>query len=446
MLGIASTCKTSFAMDPVRDLFDRRSRRRDRSDDGILTEQKRVRLTYFTNRYPAISHTFIRREIAALEARGVTIDRVALRADPLDQLVDAEDRREYARTDVLLAKGRLALLAAVIAAAMTTPLRSARVLLFALGLGCRSGIPIAKMLAYWAEAALLRRCTLASGSDLIRVHFGTNCAIVARLAHRLGAPPFCIAYHGPDEFDAPERWNIRGTVAEARFVTAISSFCAAQLMRWSDVADWPRIHQVRCIVDTAQFNVAPMPGGPFRLCTIARIAPQKGLPLLLDALAQLSHPPGLDIVGDGPGRPALEAQAAQLGLGDQVRFLGSRDGAGVRAALAAAHVFILPSFAEGLPVVIMEALASGRPVIASAIAGTGELVDAGCGWLVPAGDVAGLAATIALARDTDLAALAALGAHGRERVCERHAAADVAQNLMDAWSRSAKTAAPLRVS
>lgn len=400
-----------------------------------------MRIAYFVNRYPAISHTFIRREIEALEAHGVTVDRIALRADPVERLVDADDRRELAKTEQLLGGGMSGLLGPLLRAFVGNPIRATGVLLFALGLGRRTGLSPTKMLAYWAEALVLRARTAATGAELVRVHFGTNGAIVARLARRLGGAPYCVAYHGPDEFDAPERWDIAGIVAESAFVTAISSFCTSQIMRWSDPAHWPRIREVRCIVDTDLFQPTPIAGGALRLCTVARIAPQKGLPLLLDALAALPDPPTLDIVGDGPGRPALEAQAQRLGLADRVRFLGARDGAGVRATLADASVFILPSFAEGLPVVIMEALAAGRPVIASAIAATGELVDAQAGWLVPAGDVAGIATAIATAAATDPATLAAMGAHGRARVRERHSADAAARSLIDAWTDPMRAAA-----
>lgn len=401
-----------------------------------------MRIAYFTNRYPAVSHTFIRREIEAIEARGVKVDRIALRADPIDKLVDGDDRREHAATDQLLAGSKISLALKVLREVAGRPLRALGVLAFALGLGRRSGLAAPKMVAYWAEALLLRARTAACGADLVRTHFGTNGAVVARLARRLGGAPYAIAYHGPDEFDAPERWDIGGTVAEAAFVTAISHFCAAQIMRWSNPADWPRIHEVPCIVDADLFTVTPMPPGPLRLCTVARIAPQKGLPLLIDAIARLSDPPMLDIVGDGPGRAALAAQVARLGLADRVRFLGPQDGAGVRAALAGAHAFILPSFAEGLPVVIMEALASGRPVIASAIAATGELVDAGAGWLVAAGDIDGIAAAITQAAASDPDRLAEMGRHGRDRVRARHSAALAAARLIAACTDRTKEAAP----
>jgi colanic acid/amylovoran biosynthesis glycosyltransferase len=389
-------------------------------------------LTYFTNRYPAVSHTFIRREIEAVEALGLIVERVALRSDPRASLVDAADLREADRTHMLLTPNKLALFGSIFLAAAATPVKSLSVLLFAIRLARRSGIHLAKMVAYWAEALLLRAQTRRTRTNLVRVHFGTNAAIVARLARRLGAPPYSIAYHGPDEFDAPERWDIQGVVAESAFVTAISSFCAAQLMRWSNQADWSRIRRVSCIVDATIFDEKAMPPRPFRLCTVARLAPQKGLPLLLDALARTALPISLDIVGDGPGREALQSRVELLGLGECVRFLGSRDGEGVRAALGNAHVFVLPSFAEGLPVVIMEALAAGRPVISSAIAGTIELVDNQCGWLVPAGDVDALVAVLKEAELCSSEQLFAMGQCGRSRILARHSAAAVSRQMTNA--------------
>lgn len=389
-------------------------------------------LTYFTNRYPAVSHTFIRREIEAMEAMGLTVDRVALRSDPRDSLLDAADLLEADRTRLLLTPSKLALFGSVLVAAAATPVKSLNVLLFAIGLARRSGIKLGKMVAYWAEALLLRAQTRRTGSDLVRVHFGTNAAIVARLARRLGAPPYNIAYHGPDEFDAPERWDIQGVVAESAFVSAISSFCAAQLMRWSNQADWPRIRRVSCIVDATVFDAKAMPPRPLRLCTVARLTPQKGLPLLLDALAKTGLPISLDIVGDGPGREALQRSVELLGLEGRVRFLGSRDGKGVREALGNAHVFVLPSFAEGLPVVIMEALAAGRPVLASAIAGTVELVDDQCGWLVPAGDVDALVVALQAAEACSSDQLSAMGQCGRSSIVTRHSPAAVSRQLTSA--------------
>ena len=391
-----------------------------------------VRLLYFINRYPALSHTFIRREIIALEALGAHVSRVALRTDAADRLPDPADRAELCRTALLLSRGKARLAGRLLKAAGRRPLAAVRVLAFALGLARRSAIRPGKMLAYWAEALLLVDAAHAADADLVRVHFGTNCAVVARLARRLGGPSYSIAYHGPDEFDAPERWDLAGTIAEAAAVTAISAYCAAQLMRWADPIHWPKIQVVGCLVDGEAFRAQAMPDGPRRLCLVARLAPQKGIPLLLDALAALPDPPELSIVGDGPARAALEAHARHIGLADKVRFLGALSGSAVRDVIARSHAFILPSFAEGLPVVIMEAMAVGRPVIATSIAGVGELVVGGVtGWLAPAGSREALGEAIAEFLRADTETLAAMGRAGAERVRARHSAASEAPRLLD---------------
>jgi colanic acid/amylovoran biosynthesis glycosyltransferase len=169
-------------------------------------------------------------------------------------------------------------------------------------------------------------------------------------------------------------------------------------------------------------QLEPIPALP-RLSCVARLSAQKGLPLLVDAAA-LVHQRGqnfhLTLVGDGDMRGEIEAMIARHGLDDKITITGWCDAAGVRQHLLASRAMILPSFAEGLPVVIMEALALGRPVIVSAIAGTPELVDHDCGWLVPAGAIEPLAAAMAAALTAPPAALEAMGAEGSRRVRVDH--------------------------
>jgi colanic acid/amylovoran biosynthesis glycosyltransferase len=180
-------------------------------------------------------------------------------------------------------------------------------------------------------------------------------------------------------------------IERARFAVAISSFGRSQLCRWSDPEHWPRIHVVHCAIEAERFGApAALPDREVpHLVAIGRLAPQKGFGLLIDAMA-IAVPDlpdlTLTLVGDGPLRAALTGAVELLGLTGHVKFAGWQDEAGVRAALAASHALILPSFAEGLPVVVMEAFADGRPVIATAIAGVPELVTSKTGWLVPAGD------------------------------------------------------------
>ncbi len=128
----------------------------------------------------------------------------------------------------------------------------------------------------------------------------------------------------------------------------------------------------------------------------------------------------LRLVGDGELRQILEHEILVRGLSQQVAITGWLSNTEVRREIEAARAMVLPSFAEGLPVVIMESLALGRPVIATAIAGIPELVDQSCGWVVPAGSVDALAEAMAEALDAPLEDLARKGEEGRRRVAHRH--------------------------
>lgn len=392
-----------------------------------------MRIAYLCNRYPAVSHSFVRREIAGMEAAGHLVDRYTVRAPTV--LLDADDRAEAAHTTAILSAGAVALLAALLAALIRAPRRFAGAARLAMRGAGLSPLALVRHVAYLGEAAWLMRRLKADRVDHLHAHFGTNPATVARLARRLGGPPYSFTAHGPDEFDRPQALDLAGKVAEARVAVAISSFGRSQLMRWSDPADWPRIVVARCGVDAAFLrDTPPAPDAP-RFATVARLSGQKGLPLLVEAAAILrarGHDFRLDIAGDGDLKDALVRQISATGLDEQVRLVGSLDGAGVRRLIEGARAFVLPSFAEGLPVVIMEALALGRPVIATAIAGTPELVDAACGWLVPAGSAPAVADAMAAAIDAPPERIAAMGREGRRRVTEHHDAARNARVLAEA--------------
>ena len=392
-----------------------------------------MRIAYLCNRYPAVSHSFIRREITGMEAAGHSVDRYTVRAPAA--LLDATDRAEAARTTTILAVGASGLVQAMIAALVRAPFRFVGAAQLALRGAGWSPTALVRHLAYLGEAAWLVRRLSANRIDHLHAHFGTNPATVARLARRLGGPPYSFTTHGPDEFDRPQALDLAGKVADARLAVVISSFGRSQLMRWSNPADWSRIIVARCGVDAAFLEKAPSaaPNAP-RFAAVARLSGQKGLPLLVEAAAllrELGRDFQLDIAGDGELRDALMRQIAAAGLNEQVRLVGPLDSAGVRRLIEGARAFVLPSFAEGLPVVIMEALALERPVIATAIAGTPELVDASCGWLVPAGSAEAVAGAMAAAIDAPAAVIAAMGREGRRRVAEHHDASRNARALAD---------------
>lgn len=382
-----------------------------------------LRLAYFTNRYPAVSHTFIRRELLELERRGHSIERVAIRRAESNP-VDAADRAEQQRTFHLLEQPRHQLALQALLALLLAPIGALRALALALRLASHSDRGFARHLAYWGEALVLRRRFARSGVEHVHVHFGTNPACVALLLRVMGGPRFSFTVHGPDEFDAPEALALAQKIAGAQFVVGISHFAAAQLQRWARPQDWEKIHVVRCTVGEA-FLGAPAPdaAGEGFIC-VGRLSAQKGHFLLVDALKLLRERgvrTRVVFAGDGELRTELEHEIDAAGLGEQIEITGWIDEAQIRARIRGARALVLASFAEGLPMVIMEALAVGRPVIATRIAAIAELVEnEQSGWLVTSGRADLLADAMQDCLATDPQRLAQMAAHGKRAVAERH--------------------------
>ncbi|MFN4153983.1 MAG: glycosyltransferase [Paracoccaceae bacterium] len=388
-----------------------------------------MKIAYLVNTYPRGSQTFIRREILALERLGWDVHRFAMRSDRA-ALVDPADMAEDARTEHVLELGAGRLAASALGWMARTPLGALRALMCALRCGGQgaSATPGSggrlRHLIYLAEAAhLARRCHELRLPHL-HAHFGTNSATVAMLSAMMGGPGYSFTVHGPEEFDAPRALHLGTKAGHALFTVAISSFGRSQLCRWTSPEIWPRLHIVHCGIEPWRFpEPAPLPQGGPHLVAIGRLSEQKGFTLLMDALALVVpalpdlH---LTLVGDGELRPQIEAAIARHGLARHVTLTGWLDEARVRETLAGAQALILPSFAEGLPVVVMEAMAAGRPVIATSIAGIPELVTPDTGWLVPAGDAGALAQAIRDLALTLVDRLAQMGHAARQRVFDRH--------------------------
>ena len=399
-----------------------------------------VTIAYVLNTYPQPSHSFIRREIAVLEATGQPITRIAMRRATMP-LVDPLDRGEEAKTDYLLERGALHLLGAMATRLLHAPSAWMRALRLALRVGARSPLGRIRHLIYFAEAcAVANRCA-AAGVHHIHAHFGTNSTCVAMLAHAAGGPTYSFTVHGPEEFDAPEALSLGDKMARSAFTVAISQFGRSQLCRWVAPDHWPHIKVVHCGIEPAKFpDPAPVEAGPPRLVSIGRFSEQKGQMVLIEAMAQIvqAHPEAhLTLIGDGKMRPLIDAAIAQTGLGDHITLTGWLDEAGVRTELTRAQALIMPSFAEGLPMVIMEAMAAGRPVIATSISGIPELVRPGAtGWLVPAGDTGALVTAVDELAQTDIKALAKMGKAGRVRAFERHDIAQEAAKLATLFEKT----------
>jgi len=305
----------------------------------------------------------------------------------------------------------------------------------------RSPRPWPYHLIYLAEAAWLCRQLRVAGVDHLHAHFGTNAAEVALLARELGGPPYSFTVHGPEEFDAPEFLSLGEKVRRSAFAVAISEYGRSQLCRWSDMSDWDKIKVVRCGLDGQFLDVAgtPPPAAP-RLVCVGRLGSQKGQLVLIEAAAQLKRDGvefKLNLIGDGPMRPAIEAAITKHGLGDRVKLLGWKSNADVAKEIQNSRVLVLPSFAEGLPVVFMESLALERPVITTFIAGTPELVQPGVsGWLVPASNVEQLASAMKEALTIPPERLHEMGKAGGEIVRRNHTAATEAAKLLQLFKQA----------
>lgn len=384
-----------------------------------------MKIGYILNTYPAPSHSFIRREIRALERRGVAVQRFAMR--PFDgALPDPTDREEAAATDHVLSHGFGAMLWAVFLVGLRAPLRIYRALGLALLAARKSEAGLVKHLIYFFEAAYVARRVVELNVDRLHAHFGTNAATVAMLVAEMTGKPFSFTVHGPEEFDKPAAIALPMKIRRADFVVAISSYGRSQLCRQVEYRHWARIKVVHCGVEPGHYDTArPLSSTrPVTLVNVGRFSEQKGQMLLIEAMAEVQRrgvEVRLELVGDGELRRTLERAIAQAGLGHCVTLTGWLDEAGVRRAIEAAHALVLPSFAEGLPMVVMEALVAARPVIATWVAGIPELMqDQRTGWLVPPGDALALAEAITdLATSTD-EKLRRMGTTGRARVLMRH--------------------------
>jgi colanic acid/amylovoran biosynthesis glycosyltransferase len=399
-----------------------------------------MRIAYLVNQYPKISHAFIRREILAVEEHGCEVIRYSIRRTR-DQLPDPLDRAEAARTQAILDSGWGGLISSLVSTALRRPLSFWRALCLSVRVGRHSDRGILRHVVYLAEACVLIRWFARDGIEHVHAHFGTNSTTVAMLGHELGGPSYSFTAHGSQEVDKAHLLGLGDKIARAVFVVAVSSYVRSQLLRRCKFRLWPKIKVLHCGVDDAFLKKEPAPIPNTRqLVSVGRLSEEKGQRLLIEAVAQLRREGRtltLVLIGDGPLRDELKSAIAKHGLADSVTLAGSANGDGIRHALDAGCAFVLPSFAEGLPVVIMEAFARARPTLSTFIGGIPELVVPGRnGWLVPAGSVEALANGLRQILDSPLAQLSAMGERGREDVREKHDINAIARTMIGYFRRA----------
>ena len=394
-----------------------------------------MKIAYLVNQYPKASHSFIRREIAAIEACGVSVARFSIRKCE-SQLVDPQDKQEFQKTQIVLGVGILGLLFNFLKVAIASPILWLKSFWLALRVGWGSDRGLLYHIIYLAEACVLLGWFRKLGITHVHAHFGTNPTTVAMLCHALGGPPYSFTVHGPYEFDKPESLALTEKINRAAFVVTISLFSRGQLYRWCDQNQWQKIHVIRCGVDNNFFGQATttIPSGPNLVC-VGRLCEEKGQLLLLEAVKQLAAENlqcNLTLVGDGPLRPSIESLIKEYNLQTQVKITGWASGVEVQKYMSNSRALIQPSFAEGLPVVIMEALALERPVISTYVAGIPELVKPGInGWLVPCGSVEALTAAMREVLQLPTEHLEQMGKAGAATVKAQHDVAQEARKLVN---------------
>jgi len=383
-----------------------------------------MQISYFINQYPKVSHSFIRREILALERQGFDIQRIALRGWDGDA-VDKDDIRELERTQYVLQQGALPLLTAVFRVLLTHPVQFFSGLKLAVKMGWKAERALPYHLIYLAEACLILPWLKVHSSRHIHAHFGTNSAEVVMLANALGGPEYSFTVHGPEEFDKPQFLGLGEKIRRSAFVVAISSFGRSQLFRWVEHSYWNKVEVVHCGLEPAFYQgVSTEIPEKLQLVCVGRLCEQKGQLLLLEAMKMLADR-GVDfelvLAGDGEMRAEIEQLMVKYQLTSRVRITGWISSDQVRDEILASRALVLPSFAEGLPVVIMEAMSLRRPVLTTYVAGIPELVKhEKSGLLFEAGSVEALADAIQSILSMPNPALVQMGEAARLQVLLRH--------------------------
>ncbi|MEK7424919.1 MAG: glycosyltransferase [Actinomycetota bacterium] len=393
-----------------------------------------MKISYLSTHYPFVSHTFIQREILALQHLGLEVFPIALNKAHQSDLLTEIDRREAARTFYVKGLGRARIVGGLLSTFARHPLATGRGLRRALK-DTRFDVSYAvKRVLQFMEAVLVWRHSIKHDTTAIHAHFGQAPATVARFAAAFGndvgrgVRTWSVTIHGWHEFVTEDSSDLKRKIDTADLVVGISDFTRAQLMRIGDPSRWHHLAVVRCGLALAEFPRRPdQPIGDVPLIVVtARLSPEKGHLVLVEALSILrSRGVAMQarFIGSGPFGDEIAAAAVRFGVDDIVEFTGPLPPGEVAAELGAADIFCLPTFAEGLPVSIMEAMAIGVPVVTTYISGIPELViDGVTGWVVPAANAELLADKLEQVNGPDRLAIIQAA---RQRVECRH---DIASN------------------
>jgi len=404
-----------------------------------MKSPKPLRIGYLVSKYPAVSHTFILREVLALRERGVEIEVASINSAPVRDTLTQDEQHEADHTFYVKQVGAFGVLKASVWMILHRPLGLARGLRAALTLGRLDLARIARCIFYYAEAIILTKWMMKRSLKHLHVHFATPASTVALILTHMAPITLSITVHGPDEFYDVPGYYLTEKVAASRFIVCISFFAQSQLMKLSPRKEWDKFDVARLGVDCDHFSPRPFRASPdcFEVLCVGRLVSTKGQSILVEAVGELiryGRQVRLRFVGDGPDREELESLVERKALMGQIRFEGPMNQDRIQEFYRAADIFALASFAEGIPVVLMEAMAMEIPCIATDINGIPELIRDGVdGLLVAPSDVHGLSAALIRLMD-EVSLRESMGKAGRQRVQESYEISKSADRLADIFS------------
>lgn len=380
-----------------------------------------MRLGYLMNTYPLTSTTFIRREIEAHEASGIDITRLAVRPWE-EELVDEGDRKEKQKTIYLLGNGISSLVTSCLVELATNPISVVKSFGVAVRLWSKNPKKVVEHIAYFLEAIKLKQIAKKQDLDHLHVHFSTNSTAVALLSKLLGGPSYSFTVHGPNELNEVRSISLKTKAIHAKSIIAITEYCKMAISNAIAEEDVEKIQVVRCGIFPEDFKPTTGYSSQEFVC-VGRLCKEKAQATLVEAFAGLltQYPSAkLTLIGDGDDRPYLEEMVRSLGISESVSFDGWGTNEEVRAAIGRSRALVLPSLAEGLPIVLMEAFAAKVPVISTDIHGIPELLDGTCGWLVAPGSVEATERALKDCASLSEDELAQKGEAGYRRVIDLH--------------------------
>ncbi|MFA6916306.1 MAG: glycosyltransferase family 4 protein [Parachlamydiales bacterium] len=362
-------------------------------------------IIYVISCYPAVSHTFIQQEIAFLRQAGKKVVVASINNSNIEEMAKSiEVREEEKNTFYIKEKGVITAIDALFQYLIFNPVRFFQALSFTWKYIRQTRRSIKYLFGYFGEALLLARWFSAQNSEQVHAYFGNVAATVAMIAKRLQPFKLSLSIHGPDIFYDETMEGLPIKVQDADWIRCISFYSQSQILKHLKITEWEKLHIVRMGVDVSK--ITPLPStheksnNPRKqIVTVGRLVPVKGFSILIQAIANLKEQGKffeLTLIGSGPERAELEELAMRLDVVDEIRFKGPLSHHETLKHMQHADLFVLATFAEGIPIVLMEAMAMKIPCISTWINGTPELIRNGIdGILVAPSDVISLQNAIA---------------------------------------------------